>query len=731
MGERDKRSSRREERWHSSKDDKHQDKKYYERRNRSRSPSRRKRRERRNSSDSESGEQSRSKSRDRSKKLAKKIEKHLKKHSRSQASGYRDEDNPFGDSNLSQRFVWGKKIEKDLEAGASIKEYSASAHSRRDKERYNEIEKIKRKREEREAERAAIAEELEILQRERARAEAVELEKQEDMFHLEQAKIRAQQRLAAGRPKAIDIITNNLFLLDGFDKTAEDPSVFISGLTLYQLEELAGDIKEYSRLDAVNKDHDEFWISLSKVTQYALVQARKQDMIAKAAAEGVPLEEGQIPTEAGWHPSLESDIAQMLEGKSLFDLRSLENGIVNQLEHGDAADPDYWHSVLRRLELYKAKAMLREFHESVVERELAKMKEGIAVQMATVTNAERREQAKEEAIRSEAEAQQQPDTTEMEAMTDQAVVHEEKDSIREREKDHLNISSRLTEAIEPQEWDLMGDEERALCVGDGSMSPRPVDESFTLGKNIISDQEDIKQIQLLRNRALSENECPFPTTHADLGLGLKKPSVTFAEELCRKATRIEAAPDPSVIEQSNTLIEHMKKASMTSNEPEERRLKAIAAQTMGQDKEGDASAEFGTEVNLESRMYRWHEMYKPRKPKYFNKVHTTFFWTKYNKAHYDRDNPPPKVVSGYKFNIFYPDLIDPSKTPTYSIEKDSESSDDSTCILRFSAGAPYEDIAFRIINKRWNTDSKSGFRCVFDRGILQLYFRFITQFYKR
>jgi hypothetical protein len=25
----------------------------------------------------------------------------------------------------------------------------------------------------------------------------------------------------------------------------------------------------------------------------------------------------------------------------------------------------------------------------------------------------------------------------------------------------------------------------------------------------------------------------------------------------------------------------------------------------------------------------------------------------------------------------------------------------STCILRFSAGPPYEDLAFRIINKEW------------------------------
>jgi hypothetical protein len=42
-------------------------------------------------------------------------------------------------------------------------------------------------------------------------------------------------------------------------------------------------------------------------------------------------------------------------------------------------------------------------------------------------------------------------------------------------------------------------------------------------------------------------------------------------------------------------------------------------------------------------------------------------WNKYNQTHYDHDNPPPKVVQGYKFNIFYPDLIDKSKAPTYKV----------------------------------------------------------------
>jgi hypothetical protein len=54
--------------------------------------------------------------------------------------------------------------------------------------------------------------------------------------------------------------------------------------------------------------------------------------------------------------------------------------------------------------------------------------------------------------------------------------------------------------------------------------------------------------------------------------------------------------------------------------------------------------------------------------RYFNRVKTGYDWNKYNQTHYDHDNPPPKSVQGYKFNIFYPDLIDRSKTPGYVLE---------------------------------------------------------------
>jgi hypothetical protein len=132
---------------------------------------------------------------------------------------------------------------------------------------------------------------------------------------------------------------------------------------------------------------------------------------------------------------------------------------------------------------------------------------------------------------------------------------------------------------------------------------------------------------------------------------------------------------------------------------------------------------FNLEENItRTTSYNWEDKYRPRKPRYFNRVHTGYEWNKYNQTHYESvaccsylhnliltccisvDNPPPKVVQGYKFNIFYPDLIDKSKAPTYKIVK--EPGNDETVLLHFSAGPPYEDVAFRIVNREWEFSHK-------------------------
>lgn len=138
----------------------------------------------------------------------------------------------------------------------------------------------------------------------------------------------------------------------------------------------------------------------------------------------------------------------------------------------------------------------------------------------------------------------------------------------------------------------------------------------------------------------------------------------------------------------------------------------------------------------------WSGKYRPRKPRYFNRVQMGYEWNKYNQTHYDHDNPPPKVVQGYKFNIFYPDLIDKTKAPTYKIEREggrkkgqsfAPAGEEDTCLIRFVSGPPYEDVAFRIVDKEWDYSAKRerGFKSSFDKGILQLHFQFKKVFYRK
>lgn len=93
-----------------------------------------------------------------------------------------------------------------------------------------------------------------------------------------------------------------------------------------------------------------------------------------------------------------------------------------------------------------------------------------------------------------------------------------------------------------------------------------------------------------------------------------------------------------------------------------------------------------SEVDLDPdpQVYWWRDKYRPRKPKY---------------------NHPPKTVLGHIIKIFYPHLILLAKFPTYTIGDDvgfeSHGNVETCCIIRFRAGPPYEDIAFRILdNKR-------------------------------
>ncbi|KAK1612853.1 hypothetical protein QYE76_036526 [Lolium multiflorum] len=129
-----------------------------------------------------------------SKKAQKKAEKVAKKMKGNAVSGYSNDSNPFGDPNLTENFVWRKKIERAVTEGQTV-DISVKTEKKKMRDRMAEIEKVKKRREERAIEKAQHEEEMALLARERARAEFQDWEKKEEEFHFDQSKFRSEIRL--------------------------------------------------------------------------------------------------------------------------------------------------------------------------------------------------------------------------------------------------------------------------------------------------------------------------------------------------------------------------------------------------------------------------------------------------------------------------------------------------------------------------------------------------------
>lgn len=292
---------------------------------------------------------------------------------------------------------------------------------------------------------------------------------------------------------------------------------------------------------------------------------------------------------SGVHQAIAGDVHALLAGKSHSELCEMEKHVQNKLVNGESVDAEYWESLLKRIAVTKAKAVLNDIHKEMLERN------------GSYSN-----------------------------------VHQE---------------------------DFIG-----------ALSTAPVPEKAS----VVTDEEKQMQFQL------------------------------SLEEEARR------------IEERAKRLESMTKKTLS----EEEMLKQERDRPMEEDEEV-----FKDEVTITGIEYPWIDKYRPRKPRYFNRVQAGYEWNKYNQTHYDHDNPPPKAVQGYQFNIFYPDLIDKASSPRYFVSPDPKNPDLS--IIRFEAGPPYETVAFRIVNKEWEYSHRKGYKCSFERGILHLWFYFKKYRYRR
>lgn len=534
----------------------------------------------------------------RARRLREKQEKERKRRERmgwdNEYQCYTNQDNPFGDSALTNTFVWTKKLAKEGVKTVSRDELEA-LNRQKQLENKIELEKVKQRRLEREAER--VAREAEAAAAARAR-EALQFHtwaRQEDAFHLHQARLRSQIRIRDGRAKPIDLLAWYVSSEECVDALEmHEPYTYLNGLQSQDLEDLLEDIKVYKELE--NNANQAYWEDVQTIVLDELSKLRRL-AAPDARRDGV-------------HQAVADDVTQIFKGKTGAQLEALQTQIEQKISgRHDGVDVGYWESLLSQLKAHMSRARLRDRHQTNLRRKLQLLKQEQGVQPV------------------------QPDQAVQPEQQEQAVQ---------------SVQQELAEQSEQQE--------------------QPV--------------QPAQHEQELQAAQHSQELQAAAAAGAQQSAG--------------------APPDPL--------------------EREARRAMAAVA--------ADADeAQFSVEHALPEQPCLWADKYRPRKPRYFNRVHTGFEWNKYNQTHYDMDNPPPKIVQGYKFNIFYPDLIDKNATPEFSLKPCPENPD--FAVLRFHAGPPYEDIAFKIVNREWEYSYKRGFRCHFHNNIFQLWFHFKRYRYRR
>ncbi|XP_060073611.1 splicing factor Cactin-like [Ylistrum balloti] len=560
--------------------------------------------------------------------------------------GYTNADNPFGDEHLLDTFTWGKKLEKEGKKNLT-KEEIQHLHKQKMDESRRELEKVKKRRLEREKEDEEREKEREMMQREKEVEYFREWEKQEDSFHLNQAKMRSKIRIQDGRAKPIDLLAKYINAEDD-DLAIEmhEPYTYLYGLTIPDLDDLLEDIKVYLELEE-GKNAD-YWRDIITVTKDELNKLKKLDTSQREFHD----------RREGINESVNVEVAGIFKGKTTSQLVALEVQMKNKLKGGEGVDVGYWESLLQQLKAHIARTRLRERHQDVLRQKLFKLKQeqGIESQplfpsaMGTESSVSRESTPRLETVMAPPEVKEEPEERQEESDGPSGEAEDEDEG---------------DEAVITEE-DL--EEQAYVDYEAGKYSPRLLRFNDLEIDTIVYDPtDDMKKLELARQQVRTLGQ-----------------------------VRLDGE------------TEFEKKAREGMN---------------------DEEAQFSVEVALDQQAFLWSDKYRPRKPRFFNRVHTGFEWNKYNQTHYDIDNPPPKIVQGYKFNIFYPDLIDKTETPQYTLTPIEGDKDFAT--LKFHAGPPYEDIAFKIVNREWEYSYKHGFRCQFQNNIFQLWFHFKRYRYRR
>ena len=560
---------------------------------------------------------------------------------------------------LETHFIWHKKVKKEEKEKIPL-QLLKKRQKRKAEENAKELEELKRMRKEREKIRQEAREVREKEERKRAAEQELAWSKeQEESFFLNQVPLRSQIRLEQGRAQPVDFLARYVTSVNQLDIEnieTEDPLRILNNLAEQDLEDLIEDIKVYKRVH-LQPNYQCSWNRLEQIANFMLSHAG-----TSSQRKSHPL-----------NLKIEDEIASILNGKTISQLKHLKKNIEEKLQVNKDIDVSYWERLLQHIEVTMCRQSLLTEHDKYLKTILKmfreqKRKVSTNIDLSCVLQTNKSEEPKKETV--------------LGAMQTRFLTV----------KETFLVPCEEENKIVSEEYDLK------------FLSFEELPQDIT----VVDADQDKELLTQARERIL-KNMKP----RADYSIApMKIPS-------CEVTAMDESSDRKSIEETRVKVLSQFRKQQEESLSKEEKLL------NLPDDciHEPDLNLEVPV-AGLES------DKYKPRKPRYLNKIQTGYFWNRYNRTHYDSNKPPPKMVLGYRFNIFYPDLMDKSVMPTYTVTPCKDNKDLS--VIRFSAGPPYEDIAFQIVNDReWDKSERFGFKNWYRSGVLQLWFRFKKMSYRR
>eukprot|EP00055_Hartaetosiga_balthica_P012215 m.58645 g.58645 ORF g.58645 m.58645 type:complete len:838 (+) comp7874_c0_seq1:69-2582(+) len=672
-------------------------------------------------------------------------------------------------------FVWNKKTAEAKGHGLD-RDDMRSRERNIQEENMRELEIMKRQRQEREQQREMAEKEKELRIRAQDEAQFGDWSSKEEEFLMQQAKVRSELRMKNGRAKPVDVFAKYIHEKD--EELAVQglpPFTVFKTMTIKSCEDLVEDIDVFIRLEGADEQAKRIWKDILTICNHMLNQRRREAALANpnlSAAEKRALD-------TGINDAVKESILGILQGKTLKELEDLRHQIELTLSSPDTIDTTYWETLLHELKVQVAKSRLLQIHEERLQRKLTlvsnefneeakraivqakfntinksaadiKVKEKQREERKRRKERKKKKQKQEEIDARRRRAMQKKlrkartagitlTTDDLNDLEDEELLlleeeSDDSDAERERYTKEKTIQFTLDKEEETGKKESIADKAHISLVNDDDETEAEDnnDDDDVTSSDDEGDDEDVdRPISPIPEKIVDEMEVHELMTQQQLNQDLH--SMKFLVTLMTKNGRngqlhvnfcqYRNTPDLTEAAKEAEFLAHAEKSSMLAEAEEEGEDESMPEAL---NEEVDVNKE--TEVETAEGTVRLQ--YRARKPRYLNRVFTGFDWNEYNRTHYDKDNPPPRLVLGYKFNIHYSDLIDRTQTPIFTVMRIPE--EPGFSIIRFHSGPPYEDVAFKIVDEQWNYGRRSGYRCQFThKNVFELYFRLSRRRYRR